>query len=184
MASESGFVRLEADAAHALEHRWFAVGVTPRHEKIISQLLRHKGYKTFLPLYVRRHQYARRTREFELPLFPGYLFCRLDPKARLPILTTPGVRGLIGAGRNPLPVEEGEIMALQKAGEAGLAMEPYPYWQRGQIGRITSGPLAGVDGIIVSLKNPLRLVLSVSLLRRSVLVEVDSGSVALTRPPE
>jgi transcription antitermination factor NusG len=176
---DSEYVPVEADARHAPRDQWFALGVTPRHEKVVSQLLHQKGYETFLPLYVRRHQYARRVREFELPLFPGYLFCRLDPQVRLPILTTPGVHGLIGAGRIPIPVDASEITALQRVGEAGLAMEPCSYWQRGQTGRITSGPLAGIDGIIVDVKNPVRLVLSVSLLHRSVLVEVDSGCVAV-----
>jgi transcription antitermination factor NusG len=133
-------------------------------------------------LYVRRHQYARRTREFELPLFPGYLFCHLDPAARLPILTTPGVLRLIGAGRTPIPVEDGEITALQRAVEAGVPMVPCPYWQTGQSGRINSGPLTGVEGIVVSARHPVRLVLSVSLLHRSVLLEIDSACVDLAEP--
>jgi len=58
---------------------------------MVSQVLQHKGFETFLPLYTRRHQYNRRVREFEIPLFPGYLFCRSALNARLPILTTPGV---------------------------------------------------------------------------------------------
>jgi transcription termination/antitermination protein NusG len=160
------------------EHKWFALGVASRHEKIVSQLLRNKGFHTFLPSYVRRHQYGRRTRDFELPLFPGYLFCRLDPLQRLPILTTPGVLRLIGAGRSPIPVEDEEITSLQRAREAGVLMMPYPYWQTGQKGRITGGPLAGIEGIVLSARRPVRLVLSVRLLQRSVLLEIDSECVA------
>jgi len=160
------------------EHKWFALGVASRHEKIVSQLLRNKGFNTFLPSYVRRHQYGRRTRDFELPLFPGYLFCRLDPLQRLPILTTPGVLRLIGAGRSPIPVEDEEITSLQRAREAGVLMMPYPYWQTGQKGRITGGPLAGIEGIVLSARRPVRLVLSVRLLQRSVLLEIDSECVA------
>jgi transcription antitermination factor NusG len=160
-------------------HKWFALSVTGRHEKIVSQLLRHKGYDTFLPSYVRRHQYGRRTREFELPLFPGYLFCRLDPFDRLPILTTPGVLRLIGAGRAPVAVEDDEILSLQKAVDAGVSMMPYPYWQTGQKGRVSFGPLAGIEGIVMNARHPVRLVLSVGLLQRSVLLEIDSDCVAL-----
>jgi len=72
---ESSFVSESAHEAGA-DRRWFALSVTARHEKIVSQLLLNKGFETFLPLYTRRHQYARRVRRFELPLFPGYLFCR------------------------------------------------------------------------------------------------------------
>ena len=174
-SSESSFV---GESAHAAaDRRWFALSVTSRHEKIVSQLLHNKGFETFLPLYTRRHQYDRRVRRFELPLFPGYLFCRSDFATRLPILTTPGVLRMIGAGRVPIPVEDGEIEPLQKASRAGASMVPYPYWQSGQTGRITAGPLAGIEGIVVTEKHSVRLVLSVSLLQRSVLLEIDSDCV-------
>jgi transcription antitermination factor NusG len=164
--------------------QWFALSVVVRHEKMVSQMLNNKGFETFLPLYARQHQYARRVRRYELPLFSGYLFCRTDPAARLPILTTPGVLQMIGAGRVPIPVEDTEVLALQKAAGAGFAMAPYPFWRHGQIGRITAGPLAGVEGIVVNAKHmtanrSARLVLSVSLLQRSVLLEIGCDSVAL-----
>jgi transcription antitermination factor NusG len=173
-----GFTHVEqVFGARDVTSKWFALGVTSRHEKIVSQLLRHKGYDTFLPSYVRRHQYGRRTREFELPLFPGYLFCRLDPFDRLPILTTPGVLRLIGAGRVPVPVADDEIMSLQKAVDARVSMVPHPYWQTGQKGRVSFGPLAGIEGIVMNARHPVRLILSVRLLQRSVLLEIDSDCI-------
>lgn len=161
----------------AVEQKWFAVGVAPRHEKSVSRQLGQKGYETFVPLYSRRHEYARRVREFELPLFPGYLFCRIDPVVRLPILITPGVLRFIGAGRVPIAIDEDEIAALQAAVLAGIPMVPCAFWQSGQKGRISDGPLAGVEGIVVNARNPLRIVLSVGLLQRSVLLEIDSACV-------
>jgi transcription antitermination factor NusG len=161
------------------EQKWFALSVTVRHEKIVSQVLQNKGFETFLPLYTRRHQYNRRVREFEIPLFPGYLFCRSALATRLPILTTPGVLQMVGAGRVPIPVEDSEITSLQKAAEAGVPVTPHPFWHSGQTGRIASGPLAGIEGVVMNAKHPLRLILSVGLLRRSVLLEIDSESVDL-----
>jgi transcription antitermination factor NusG len=162
---------------HLTEQRWFAISVTVRREKIISQLLRDKGFETFLPLYSRRHQYGRRIREFDLPLFPGYLFCRLILSTRLLVLTTPGVLRMVGAGRVPIPVEDHEITSLQRAIDAGVALMPHPFWRAGQSGRISAGPLAGIEGIVVNAKAPVRLILSVSLLQRSVLLEIDSDCV-------
>ena len=104
-SSESGALATALQASDA-EAKWFALSVTVRHEKMVSQVLQHKGFETFLPLYTRRHQYNRRVREFEIPLFPGYLFCRSALNARLPILTTPGFLQMIGAGRFPIPVED------------------------------------------------------------------------------
>ena len=159
---------------------WFALGVTARHEKAVTRVLGHKGFETFLPLQTQRHQYASRIREFELPLFPGYLFCRFDPALRLPIVSTPGVLQVVGAGRTPIPVGENEITSLRKAVQARIPMSPFPYWQAGQKGRITSGPLTGVEGIVRSAKQPVRLVLSVTLLQRSVLLEIDADCVSFS----
>jgi transcription antitermination factor NusG len=157
--------------------KWFALIVAPRHEKAVAQLLQHKGYETFLPVFSRKHQYGRKTREFQLPLFPGYLFCRVDISVRLPILMTPGVLQFLGAGRLPIPIDEDEIAALQRAVQAGVPMTPHIFWQTGQKGRITSGPLAGVEGIVMDANKPFRLILSVSLLQRSVLLEIDADCV-------
>ncbi len=177
-SSGSSAIHLVPRAPDA-EQKWFALSVTVRHEKIVSQVLQNKGFETFLPLYTRRHQYSRRVREFEIPLFPGYLFCRSALATRLPILTTPGVLQMIGAGRVPIPVEDREITSLQKAAEAGAPVTRHPFWESGQTGRITTGALTGVEGIVVNAKHPLRLILSVALLRRSVLLEIDAECVDL-----
>src|SRR5260370_35567054 len=110
------------------------------------------GFESVLSLYLRRHEYARRIREFEPPLFPGYLFCRSDPAVRLPILTTPGVLQMVGAGRTPIPIEDREITSLQKAAAAGVSMVPHPFWQSGQRGGIMTGTLVRLAGRVWSAK--------------------------------
>jgi len=158
---------------------WFALAVSPRHEKKSSVILRNKGYETLLPLYARRHRYECGSRSFDLPLFPGYLFCRFDFSVRLPILTTPGVVRVVGAGKTPIPVAEQQIESMRAAMHAQVPMRPYPYSIEGRQGRITSGPLTGIEGIVANVKPPVRLVLSVHLLQRSVLLEIDTDCVRL-----
>jgi transcription termination/antitermination protein NusG len=159
------------------EQHWFALGVMARHEKAVARILTHKGYETLLPLYTNRHQYATRAREFDLPLFPGYVFCRFQPAAHLPVVTTPGVLQVVGAGRMPVAVDIEEIAAIQQAVRAKARMLPWPFWKDGQRGRVVNGPLTGVEGIVTTVKESVRMVLSVSLLQRSMLVEVDASSV-------
>ena len=118
-------------AGHADAGRWFALLVKPRHDKAVSGALSSKGYETFLPLYKKRHRYATRLKESELPLFPGYVFCRFDPLARLPILITPGVIQVLGAGRMPIPVDESEIASLQLAIRSQGTLKPIPYLKQG-----------------------------------------------------
>jgi transcription antitermination factor NusG len=115
----------------------------------------------------------------ELPLFPGYVFSRFDPKFRLPILKIPAVLAILGMGKNPEPIPDIEIDALQTVCKAGVNTIPYPYMTGAKV-RINEGPLTGVEGILLESKQT-RLVLSVTLLQRSIAVEVDAEWIAPVR---
>lgn len=168
----------EQEPATKEAERWYALAVKPRHDKAVSRTLEHKGYQTLVALYKKRHGRSARPKESELPLFPGYVFCRFNAMARLPILTTPGVNQVLGAGHVPIPVDEAEMAALQTALRLQLRLTPYPFFKTGQRVRITEGSLAGVEGVIVNHKPCLRIVLSITLLQRSILLEIDSYSVS------
>jgi len=159
--------------------------VRSNREKTASLLLENVGYECFLPTSKYRRRWSDRMKETEVPLFPGYLFCRMNPHNRLPVLMTPGVIQIVGVGTTPIPVEEGEIAAIQRVGKSGLSTMPWPYLEVGDAVRIEDGPLRGMNGLIVKIKSGLKLVLSVSLLQRSVAVEVDRSwvsSVHAARP--
>jgi transcription antitermination factor NusG len=155
---------------------WYALQLRPRHEKLVATTLVNKGYEGFLPLYRKKSRWSDRIKEIELPLFDGYLFCRFDINKRLPILITPGVMRIVGFGKIPHPVEDQEIAALQSICISGLQAEPWPYIRIGQRVRIDRGSLAGVEGIITDNKKGFRrLIVSVTLLQRSVSVEIDEA---------
>jgi transcription antitermination factor NusG len=154
---------------------WYAIQVRPRYERIIASTLLEKGYEGFLPLYRCRRRWSDRIKELEMPLFSGYMFCRLDITRRLPVLKTPGVIRFIGIGKEPLPVDEQEMSAIISIVSVQMNMEPHPYLQVGQRVRIDHGTLAGVEGIVQLARKPARLVVSVSLLQRSVAVEIDES---------
>jgi transcription antitermination factor NusG len=154
---------------------WFALQVRSRHEKNIATLMHGKGYEPFLPLYKGRRRWSDRFKEMELPLFPGYLFCRFDVQNRLPVLTTPGVFLVVGRARTPVPVDDSEIAAIQKIVASGLEGKPWPFLQVGARVRIECGALCGLEGILLDFKGRHRLVVSVTLLQRSVAVEIDGA---------
>lgn len=158
---------------------WFALSVKPRFDKAVAKTLEAKGYETFTPLYRKQHRIGTRSRDTEMPLFPGYVCCRFNAANRLPILTTPGVIQVLGAGNQPIAIPDVEIASLQTAVRAGVPVLPFPFVQTGQRVRIEGGPLAGMEGIVMNSKQTLRLVLSITLLQRSVLVEVGREQVAV-----
>jgi transcription antitermination factor NusG len=154
-------------------NKWFALRVKSRCEKLVANIIRNKGFEEFLPLYRCRRRWSDRDQPVDLPLFPGYLFCHIDPNNRLPLLTIPGAMHFVGIGKVPVAVDEGEICAIQAAVRSGLTIEPWTYLEVGQSVRLEHGPLAGLDGILVEIRKQHRIVVSVTLLRRSIGVEID-----------
>ena len=158
--------------------RWYALQLRSRWESSTASLLSCKGYQTFLPTY----KNSKRSKEVQAPLFPGYLFCRFNVCDRLPVLITPGVISVVGTGRMPIPVEESEIEAIQRMVSTGMHVEPCPYLEVGQRVRIEDGALSGVEGVLTSFKGSQRIVVSISLLRRSVALEIDRCAVSAVQP--
>src|SRR5438552_1194950 len=146
--------------------RWYALAVKPRHEKAVHRMLENKGQETFLPLYKKSHRYTHRQKAFQLPLFPGYVFCRFNFGVRQAIVTTPGVVRVLGSGSEATPIEDSEINSLQLAVQTRAAVEPWPFPRAGEKVWITEGALAGLEGILIEIKNAPRIILSVSLLQR------------------
>jgi len=153
---------------------WFALRIRPKFERLASMTLAGKDYETFLPLYRSRRQWSDRSKVLDVPLFPGYLFCRFNPNDRLmPILTTPGVIAIVSAGHEPVPIPDCEVEAVRTISESGLPAQPWPLLTVGSTVLIHKGPLAGVEGITLDVDRRHRLIVSVPLLQRSIAVEIE-----------
>jgi transcription antitermination factor NusG len=163
---------------------WFAIRVKPNFEKTAAVGLECKGLEQFLPTYKQTRKWTDRLKNIESPLFPGYLFCRFDPAVRTPVLSTPGVLYIVRCGQELVSVDEAEIDALRRAWREGLPLEPSPFLKTGQRARVSRGILTGVEGIILDAKNGSRLGLQVSLLQRSVSVEIDRDCLTPIDEPE
>jgi transcription antitermination factor NusG len=164
-----------------VRYPWFALQIRMRYEVRVADHLQGKGYEWFLPLYKARRRWSDRVKEVSAPLFPGYLFCRFNPHDRLPILKTPGVAQIVGYNHVPVPVDEQEIEAIRRLIVSGLPNFPCAFLQVGSKVRIETGALRGLEGILTELKGKRRLVLSITLLQRSVAVEIDSDAVSVVR---
>jgi transcription antitermination factor NusG len=158
-----------------LSDPWYALRVRSRFENTVATHLRGRGYEPLLPLYKSQRRWSDRSKEIELPLFPGYVICKFNPLNRLPILSIPGIVHVVGIGRTPVPIDESEIAAIQAAVKSGLPSQPWPFLQVGQRVRIEYGPLCGLEGILLDFRGRQRLVISVTLLQRSVAVQVDGA---------
>lgn len=158
--------------------RWYAVRVMPRHEHSVQQLIEYKGYETFVPWRVAMRRWSDRQKRIEEPLFPGYVFCHLAapegtrPAQSAPVLTTPGVIRFIGAGAAPLPIEDHEMRSLRAVVDSDLSKRPWPFLREGQRIEVVCGPLRGTFGLLASAVEEDYLVVSLTLLQRSLGVRV------------
>jgi len=164
-----------------LVNPWYAVRIQSKLGPLASLTLRDRGYEEFLPLYSVRRRWSDRIKQLEVPLFPGYLFCRFDVTHRLPVLSTPGVIGIVGFGKIPVPIHDCEIEAIRRVLQSGIPAEPWKYIPSGQRVRVEQGPLAGLEGVFLEQKSDYRLLLSIEVLQRSVAVQIDAACVRPVR---
>ena len=166
----------------AQKPEWHALTVRSRHEKVVADGLCGRGLEEFLPLYRSRRAWSDRSKVLDMPLFPGYVFCRFSQAQRMMALSAPGVTSIVGFGGQDAVVEEHELDSVRRMLTAGLAVEPWPHVQTGHIVEIRSGPLSGLRGQVVREKGQWRLVVNVDLLQRSVSAELERDMVQVIGP--
>ena len=152
---------------------WYVLKVRTRAEQRAQRALTNNGFETFLPTYIDVRRYSDRLKKVPTALFPGYLFCRLDPNHPLSIVTTVGVESIVGQGGVPEPIADSEIFVLQRVLQSGNNPVPWPYLKAGDRVRIQFGSLEGVEGTLVKTRGVDRLVLSIHLLKRSISFEIE-----------
>lgn len=157
---------------------WYAAYTCVRHEKAVARQLADRGLDCFLPLYRTVHRWKDRRKQLDLALFPGYVFVRIDLRDRLKVLQVPSVVNLVNFNGQPASIHESEIEFLRQRLVGQSQVEPHPYLSVGRRVRITKGPFAGAEGILVRKKDRCRVVMSIELLQRSVSIEVDETDIA------
>jgi transcription antitermination factor NusG len=171
------------DAATPSDQRWAAVYTVARHEKVVAQQLQERRIETFLPLYRSLRRWKDRRKEVELALFPSYVFVRISPANKLPVLQVPGVVSLVTFNGAIAVLPEHEINALRNGLDQQVCAEPCPYLKVGKRVRVVRGPMAGAEGILSRKKDRYRFVISVDVLMRSVALEVDASDLELVHSP-
>jgi transcription antitermination factor NusG len=168
-------------AAHYSESHWYAAYTSSRHEKSVAQQMEGNRIQYFLPLYHSVRRWKDRRKEIELPLFPGYIFVHVALRDRLQVLRLPGVLQFVAFGGKPAVLPAAEIESLRDGLMRGLRAEPHPYLKLGRRVRVHSGPMSGMEGMLIRRKEKFRVVLSIDLIQRSVAVEVDESEIELVR---
>ena len=155
--------------------QWIAIRSKPRSEKIVSNQLNRKGIESFLPLIKKHQQWSDRKKWVEFPLFPGYLFARIELKDSIFILSTHGVNTIVKFGDKIITIDDKVLNSIKLALEGGYDLHPMKYFTIGDQVKVIDGPMKGAKGIVeTKQKNKNRLVIKIDALHQAVAVHINS----------
>ena len=158
--------------------RWFALTVRPNHECTSETGLLAQGIEAYVPRYRARRKWSDRTKEVNSILFPGYVLCKFTHSESGRVLRSPGVRSVVGAPREPYPIDDSEVDSIRRLISSGRPVSPWPYLRDGEKVVIHSGPLANLRGVVLRTRDAWRVVVSVDALGCSASIEVDRDMIA------
>jgi len=160
--------------------QWHVLQVRQRFERIVALRLRERAIEGYVPL--RRIGRKANGTSIELPLFPGYVFCKYDEVAVSSFFDIPGVLCMVQGtdGINIIP--EQQITDLGRILASGLDVQAWPFTLQGGTVMAEDGPLSGVTGILEQRADKRFLVLSIQLIRRPIAVKIDHLSRTSFRP--
>jgi transcriptional antiterminator RfaH len=153
--------------------RWYVIHCEPHHDRQVERLVTLNGAETFAPRIP-----CTRKRNGDKPLFPGYVFARLDLPSgiwgRLRHLA--GVRSLVEIGGGPAPVDDGIVALIRRKTDAWtvdpIRLEP------GDRVRVLSGSFADLEGLFCeTLSGDQRVAILIDMMRREVRVELSADQV-------
>jgi transcription antitermination factor NusG len=159
------------------ERCWLAAYTRPCHEFHVAQQLSKKGVQSLLPTFERYTRWSDRVRRSQAPLFPGYVFVRVQNAERIAVLQTAGVVHLVSVAGRPAPLGDEEIEKLRTCHTHSGLVEPHPFLKNGHRVRVKHGPFAGWEGVLVERQNGARLIVTVEMIRQSVALNLHGADV-------
>ena len=159
---------------------WAVVNTHPHKERVALENLERQEFRPYCPLILRRRSHARRVSDVLRPLFPGYIFVRINPEVQQwrPMLSTHGVRTLVRCGDRLSLIEDGFIQSLRAREVEGVIARPESPYRVGQEVRLAGGAFDGLVATIIEMDDRDRLVVLMDLLNRPVKVKVDERQIS------
>ena len=163
-----------------LHKRWIALQVRTHWEGAVASVLSREGYQVSVPREPVCFNCSSNCRG--AVLCPGYVLCRFDVQNPWSLVRTPGVTRLVSFGSNILPLDDAEVTGFLIAAASDRCRWSVRYSKAGEVITVTNGPLAGTAGIFVRTGRNGRIILSISMLNRSISLELDEADVVSHSP--
>jgi transcription antitermination factor NusG len=160
--------------AHCEFPSWFAIQTWPQYEKKVATEFQRKDVEVFLPLLSSKRKWSDRYTTVQMPLFPNYVFVRIDESlnARIGVLRTNGVTGFVGVRGKGVSIPEAQIESVRLLVASGVPFQHHPLLAIGKRVRIRGGSLDGIEGTLLAKNDDLSLLVSIQLIQRSLAIRV------------
>jgi transcription antitermination factor NusG len=154
---------------------WFAIETRPRYEKTVAAELRDKEIEVFLPLFSEKHRWSDRQRLVEVPVFPSYVFVRIESTigARVSVLRTRGAMRFVGNRGLGAAIPSAQLESVRNIITHKVPFSPHAFLGVGTRVRIRGGSLEGIEGILAAINGDQSLIVDVELIRRSLAIRVE-----------
>lgn len=152
--------------------QWRVVHCRPRCEKKVAAFCDTKDLFNYLPTVSKTHRYGKRVRAYSSPVFAGYLFILTDSAGRVMLRQNQGVANVLDVHDQETLITQ--LQYIKTALEQNEAFELFPHLATGMKVVVQAGPLKGVEGFVVRIKNKTRIVLNIDFIQKSLAVEVEA----------
>lgn len=157
--------------------RWYVFYTYPKFERKVYEYLLKDNYEPFLPLHWVVRQWSDRKKRLEVPLFPNYIFIKIERNKIFEVLQTPKLISCVTFNRTPAFLRQKEVESIQQIVENDYPFEVSPNLSIGDSVVITGGALTGMEGILVEEKGNHRFALKIESLNQSVIVNIPSDCI-------
>jgi len=149
---------------------WLVCHTKPRCEKKFAALMSAEHFEHYLPLVTSVRRYAKETKHFTKPLFPGYVFAQVPVESKARIYQQDLLARAIQIDDEAKFLRQ--LQDVRTLVDSGLMLSLHPLVKKGARARVVGGPLRGLEGIIDDPANPNGIVLCVDVLQQGLLVKV------------
>ncbi len=156
---------------------WYVVHTHALKEATAAGHLRRQGFDAYVPMFKKTRRHARKTDVVRRPLFPRYIFVRMDLQSDQwrKVRSTVGVVSLVSAGDRPMPLDDAVVAAIKAREDSDgcVRVNAPDSFQRGQPVRVSDGPFVDQYGLFDGVTDSERVIVLLNLLGREVRVQVS-----------
>ena len=154
---------------------WIAVYTKSRHEQTVVNELNKKNIESYCPMFKERRQWSDRKKWVHFPLFRSYVFANIEIKENIYVLQTIGVNKIVKFQEKISIIPDQVIDNIKNIIEGGYNIEQADYFIKGDEVRVVSGPLKGLDGVVIDLRGANKIIIKIEAIQQAFSVEISSG---------